>query len=41
MFNYTALIAAASNDQLEIVRELLSQENIDINIKDIRITKYS
>ena len=39
--NNTALICAAINNQLEVVRELLSHENIDINIKKILNIKYS
>ena len=39
--NNTALICTAINKHLEVVRELLSQENIDINIKKILNIKYS
>ena len=39
-FYNTALIIASINLHLEIVRELLSKENIDINIRNIRILKY-
>ena len=35
MFYYTALIVASDKGYLEIVRELLSQENININTKSI------
>lgn len=34
-FDRTALILAAANGYTEIVRLLLSQESIDVNIKDI------
>ena len=40
-FNSTALIKASDNGHLEIVRELISQESIDINIKNIWITRNS
>ena len=41
IFNNTALIVATEKDHSDIVRELISQESIDVNIKDIWITKNS
>ena len=38
--NETALISAAKEGHLEIVRELLSQECIDVNITSIIASKY-
>ena len=35
IFNKTALIRATENGHLKIVQELLSQECIDVNIKNI------
>ena len=40
-FNWTALIYAAYNGRTEIVRLLLAQTGIDINIKDILMQKHS
>lgn len=34
-FNFTALIFAALNGCTEAVRELLTNENIDVNAKDV------
>lgn len=36
-FNNTALICASYNGHIEVVKELLSHKDIDINIKDILI----
>ena len=35
VFNFTALMYAVANGNFEIVRELLSQPSIDVNIKCI------
>ena len=39
-FNMTALIYAVSEGHLEIVELLISQEDIDINMKDIINQKH-
>ena len=39
-FNETALIGAAKKNHADIVRLLLEQEGIDVNIKDILIQNH-
>ena len=40
-FNRTALVFAASKGHTEVVKLLLAQENIDINLKTIFLKKHS